>query len=172
MVCLQHSSFLPGPDLSISCSTSKSGAQPHRVTSVLQALFLLCPPGPLPAPTSPWGVCPPSFPHLAQVHEGIHSVLGPRDERTGFCSSDSESEPESVFLLLRNPCWVLKHVFCLSYFLWLGNSAGGGWGGGVGSRQGGEATSRRQRGRRGQGWSCAGDTGQALAWERRGEEGC
>lgn len=57
MVCLQHSSFLPGPDFSISCSTSKSGAQPHRVTSVPQALFLLLlPPGgyaPLPSPTWP-----------------------------------------------------------------------------------------------------------------------
>lgn len=49
-----HARFLPGPDFSISCSTSKSGAQPHCVTSVPWAPFLLVLP-------------PASIPHLAHV---------------------------------------------------------------------------------------------------------
>jgi hypothetical protein len=54
----------------------------------------------------------------------------------------------------------------LSYFLWLENredSAGG--------RLGGEATSRRQRGRRRQGWIWAGKHRAGSGWKRRRKTG-
>lgn len=54
------------------------------------------------------------------------------------------------------------HLSCFSYFLWLENREGV-----AGSRLGGEATSRRQRGRRGLGWSCAGRHRAGLARKRR-----
>lgn len=60
------------------------------------------------------------------------------------------------------------HISCLSYFLWLENREGGCC---VGSRLGGEAASRRQRGRRGQAGAEPGDRGLAAgAGPGQGEE--
>ena len=84
---------------------------------------------------------------LAQVHTG--SVLGPGMRHLASAApiqSQNQGLPTIEKCLLGSK----THHSCLSYFLWLENREGV-----VGSRLGGEAASRRQRGRRALGWSRA-----------------
>lgn len=143
--------FLPGPDFSSPCSTSKSGAQPHSVTSIPRAPFLLV--------ILPGGyalLLSPAWPRSTK-----YSVLGPRDESAALIQNQNQGLPavEKSFLGSKT------HLSCLSSFLWLENSREEG----VGSRLGGEATSRRQQGRRG---DRAGAVPETLGcpWPGRGDE--
>lgn len=136
-----RSCFLPGPDFSISCSTSKSGAQPHCVTSVPWARFLLVLP-------------PASIPHLAHVQSTkvfMQSwVPGMRClDSAALIQNQNQGLPAIEKSLLNSKTRLLLKLLPLAWKQCVGGT------GGVGSRLGGEATSRRQRGRRGQGWSCA-----------------
>lgn len=95
-----RSCFLPGPDFSSSCSTSKTGTRPHSVTSV-----------PWAPPCSEFHlgggggtVCPASFPCLAPVHQVFS--LGMR----WLDSAALIQNQNQVFPLLRNPYWALKHI--------------------------------------------------------------
>ena len=103
-------------------------------------------PGPPPCPACTSS--PTALLCLAQVHTG--SVLGPGMRRLASAAriqSQNQGLPTIEKCLLGSK----THLSCLSYFLWLENREGV-----VGSRLGGEAASRRQRGRRALGWSRAG----------------